>query len=86
MAQETNNRATPGADPAQGRRRDPGGKLFPPDSPVDVPNTPPPAPPESGAAGAESNPEAETRADDSWADNTKPAPYKKTVRGNPYAG
>lgn len=86
MTQNSSDRPHREPGPTQGRRRDSGGKLFPPDSPVDVPNTPPPAPPASGAAGAQSKPKAEIRADDSWADNTKPAPYKKTVRGNPYAG
>ncbi|CAM3751186.1 hypothetical protein [Bordetella bronchialis] len=57
------------------------GRVFPPDSPVDVPNLP--RPPQEGTpdeARDASQPQAETRGDGSWADNTKPAPYKKHVR------
>lgn len=57
------------------------GRVFPPDSPVDVPNLPqaPTAETPDEARNA-SQPEEETRGDGSWADNTKPAPYKKHVR------
>ncbi|ARP81042.1 hypothetical protein CAL12_09420 [Bordetella genomosp. 8] len=57
------------------------GRVFPPDSPVDVPNLPPaPTASTPDEARDASQPEEETRGDGSWADNTKPAPYKKHVR------
>ncbi len=58
-------------------------KVFPPDSPVDVPNLPGPAP----AGGVEeardaSKPAEDTNADSDWADTTQPAPDKKRVRNS----
>jgi hypothetical protein len=52
-------------------------RVFPPDSPVDVPNLPPPAGDE--ARDADQRP-ADTETESSWADNTQPAPRKKNVR------
>jgi hypothetical protein len=57
------------------------GKVFPPDSPVDVPNLPRPpkrgSPDEARDAG---QPAEDSQTESSWADNTRPAPYKKNVR------
>ncbi|CAM3634170.1 hypothetical protein [Bordetella flabilis] len=66
-----------------GRRTDGGteGKVFPPDSPVDVPNLPqPPHDDASDAAHEAAQPVADRKTDSSWADNTQPAPDKKNVR------
>jgi hypothetical protein len=60
------------------------GKVFPPDSPVDVPNLP--QPPQGDAddatreTGETGQPVADRQTDSSWADNTQPAPDKKNVR------
>lgn len=61
------------------------GKVFPPDSPVDVPNLP--QPPRRGTpdeARDASQPVEDAGDGSSWADNTKPAPYKKRVRDSNY--
>ncbi|HTJ99811.1 MAG TPA: hypothetical protein VL522_09325 [Bordetella sp.] len=72
-----------GADGGTSRRALAGahGKVFPPDSPVDVPNLPPP--PKAGTpdeARNASQPAEDTGTGSGWADNTQPAPYKKRVR------
>jgi hypothetical protein len=57
------------------------GKVFPPDSPVDVPNLP--QPPKDGAHDETRDtgqPSEDSLTESSWADNTQPAPYKKNVR------
>jgi hypothetical protein len=57
------------------------GKVFPPDSPVDVPNLPrPPEKGERNEARDASHPAEDKQTESSWADNTQPAPYKKNVR------
>ncbi|AOB30775.1 hypothetical protein AKI39_08815 [Bordetella sp. H567] len=57
------------------------GKVFPPDSPVDVPNLPRPRQDRAhDEARNASQPVEDAGSGSSWADNTKPAPYKKRVR------
>jgi hypothetical protein len=57
------------------------GKVFPPDSPVDVPNLPQPPQGDADDATRETGqPVADRQTDSSWADNTQPAPDKKNVR------
>ncbi|ALM83705.1 hypothetical protein [Bordetella sp. N] len=58
-------------------------RIFPPATPVDVPNLPP-----KKAKAAELTPDGakplgpsvETDAEHNWADSTQPAPYKKKAR------
>ncbi|OZI59875.1 hypothetical protein [Bordetella genomosp. 11] len=72
-----------GAESGTPRRAQAGSqaKVFPPDSPVDVPNLPrPPQDPAADEARNASQPVEDAASGSSWADNTKPAPYKKRVR------
>lgn len=56
-------------------------KVFPPDSPVDVPNLPrKPKVHARDAAREASQPAEDVQTESSWADNTRPAPNKKNVR------
>jgi len=58
-------------------------RVFPPATPVEVPNLPPkPAQSaEATTAGSKPNgPAVETDAEHNWADSTQPAPYKKKAR------
>lgn len=56
-------------------------KIFPPDSPVDVPNMPAPrTQAQEDQAREQSGPAEDDSTDSSWADNTKPAPRKKNAR------
>jgi hypothetical protein len=67
-------------------------KVFPPDSPVDVPNLPTapdskkPRPDQTDISRHEPNPDqpgpAVDRSTSSWADNTNPAPDKKNARSS----
>ncbi|ARP91147.1 hypothetical protein CAL14_13305 [Bordetella genomosp. 9] len=78
---EPNSRPGGGNRASRPRENDATGKVFPPDSPVDVPNLP--RPPKNGApdeARDSGQPREDAQTDSSWADNTKPAPNKKNVR------
>jgi hypothetical protein len=58
-------------------------KVFPPDSPVDVPNLPrKPKGHARDAAAQASQPAEDAQTESSWADNTQPAPNKKNVRSS----
>jgi hypothetical protein len=64
-------------------RKDQEGKVYPPDSTVDVPNRPPrPKPGADDEAASQVQPTEEDRDDSSWADNTRPAPNKRGVRNS----
>jgi hypothetical protein len=59
------------------------GKIFPPDSPVDVPNLPAAQAPGDGAGTRENTtPDEDASTESSWADNTRVAPAKKNVRNS----
>jgi len=82
----------PGGQPAAGQGGEPPGgqaaassspKVFPPDSPVDVPRQPAPArPPDPGQSAQGNLPPHDQQSDSSWADNTEPAPHKTNVRSS----
>lgn len=55
--------------------------LYPPDSPVDVPNLPRPDPKLDEAA-KQSQPRADEQEESNWADNDKPAPNAKNARSS----
>jgi len=60
-------------------------RVFPPATPVDVPNLPKKAAPakaaSTGTGGTKPNgPAVETDTEHNWADSTQPAPYKKKAR------
>lgn len=68
---------------ASGGREAASPKVFPPDSPVDVPNRPAPVTPPDPRDTPQGNlPPHDDRADSSWADNTDPAPHKTNVRSS----
>lgn len=60
-------------------------RVFPPATPVDVPNLPKkvaPAKASSASTGGtgQNGPAVETDTEHNWADSTQPAPYKKKAR------
>ncbi|MFC4274695.1 hypothetical protein [Achromobacter aloeverae] len=58
-------------------------RIFPPTSPVEVPRLPPRKTPAAGTSStdaATAHAPVELDEDHNWADNTRPAPYKKKVR------
>lgn len=55
--------------------------LYPPDSPVDVPNLPHPDPAKDEAR-AQSQPRANDKPESNWADDDLPAPDAKNARSS----
>lgn len=57
-------------------------KVLPPDSPVDVPRRPPPAPKTADEASAQSRPPVDAQTESNWADGTRPQPRAKNARSS----